>query len=91
MRESVIEAYLVKRVKEAGGIAYKFKSPQRANVPDRIVLLPGGKVFFVELKAPGQKPTAGQIREIDRLAELGRIVRVFDSKELIDDFLRFHT
>lgn len=85
MLERFIEAYLVKRVKEAGGIAYKFTSPQRRSVPDRLVLLPGGRVEFVETKATGRKPTPMQLREHERLRALGFVVRVIDSKEQVDN------
>lgn len=84
MLEKTIEAHLVKRVKESGGIAYKFTSPQRRSVPDRLVLLPGGGIEFVELKAPGKKPTPMQLREHERLRGLGFTVLVLDSKEKID-------
>lgn len=84
MLEKVIEAHLVKRVEEAGGIAYKFTSPQRRSVPDRLVLLPGGKMHFVETKATGGKPTPMQLREHERLRALGFEVKVIDNKEDID-------
>ncbi|CQH34787.1 TPA: VRR-NUC domain-containing protein [Yersinia enterocolitica] len=80
IREDSIEDHLVKEVKKAGGIAYKFISPGRRSVPDRLVLLPGGKVIFVECKAPGEKPTAAQLREHEKLRALGFTVRVLDSK-----------
>jgi hypothetical protein len=48
--ERDIERYLVRRTIEHGGVAYKWVSPGRAGVADRIVLLPGGVVWFVELK-----------------------------------------
>jgi len=84
MLEKTIEALLVKRVKERGGIAYKFTSPQRRSVPDRLVILPGGVFEFVELKAPGKKPTPMQSREHERLRALGCVVRVIDSKEGVE-------
>jgi len=56
MRERDIEAYLRDQIKRLGGIAYKFVSPGNAGVPDRLVLLPGAGVVFVELKAPGKNP-----------------------------------
>lgn len=87
MRESVIEAYLVKRVKEAGGTAYKFTSPQRRSVPDRLVLMPGGRAAFVECKATGEKPTEAQAREHARLWSLGFPVLVIDSKPAVDTFV----
>jgi len=84
MLERVIEAHLVERVKDAGGIAYKFTSPQRRSVPDRLVLLPEGRIEFVETKATGCKPTPMQVREHERLRALGFIVKVIDSKEQVD-------
>lgn len=87
MRESVIEAYLVKRVKDLDGIAFKFKSPGRRNVPDRIIVLPGARVDFIECKAPGEKPTDAQIREHARLIALGFPVAVIDSKDKVDDYV----
>ena len=84
MRESAIEAYLRDRVKEMGGKAYKFVSPGNAGVPDRMVCLPGGRVVFVELKSPGKKPTAVQLAQQRRLAELGFLVLTLDSKQKID-------
>ena len=86
MLEKVIEAYLVKRVKDKGGIAYKFTSPQRRSVPDRLVLMPGGKMLFVELKATGAKPPPLQLREHERLRALGFLVLVIDSKDAIDEW-----
>lgn len=81
MLERDVEAWLVAETKKRGGTAYKFTSPQRRSVPDRLVLLPGGEIFFVETKAPGKKPTEGQVREHDRLRALGFRVYVMDSKE----------
>jgi hypothetical protein len=54
MKEKILEKKLVKPIKEAGGIASKFISPGFAGMPDRIVLLPGGGMGFVEVKAPGK-------------------------------------
>lgn len=86
VREDVIERHLVNEVKKAGGIAYKFVSPGRRAVPDRLVLLPGGKVIFVECKAPGEKPRPDQLREHARLFALGHQVVVLDSKDLRNVF-----
>ncbi|HDM8259689.1 PDDEXK family nuclease [Proteus mirabilis] len=81
VREDVIERNLVNEVKKAGGITYKFTSPGRRGVPDRIVLLPHGKIIFVECKAPGEKPRPEQLREHARLFALGFHVVVLDSKD----------
>lgn len=87
LRESDIEAYLVKRVERAGGIAYKFTSPQRRNVPDRLVLLMSNG-FFVELKAPGKEPTSAQLREHLRIENLGFNVYVCDSYDSVDEIVK---
>ncbi|TFA77367.1 nuclease [Escherichia coli] len=78
-RESLIEKHLVAEVKKSGGVAFKFVSPGRRSVPDRIVLLPGGRLVFVECKAPGKAPRADQLRG---LRALGFTVVVLDSKNL---------
>ncbi|MBD2782507.1 PDDEXK family nuclease [Xenorhabdus szentirmaii] len=86
IREDVIEKNLVSEIKKVGGIAYKFVSPGRRGVPDRIVVLPDGRVVFVECKAPGEKPRPDQLREHERLRALGQTVVVLDSKN-VDDIL----
>lgn len=87
VREKDIEEYLVRQVKKRGGVAYKFTSPARRSVPDRLVLWPGGVAQFVELKSPGKKPTEQQAREHARLNALGFPVAVLDSKEAVDEWL----
>ena len=87
MRERDVERYLRERVKQLGGRAYKFVSPGNNGVPDRIVMLPGGKLFFVELKAPGKETTALEDAQIDRISKLGQDVFVVDSKEKVDNIL----
>lgn len=87
MRERDIEQYLVRRVKEKGGRAFKWVSPGNDGVPDRIVLLPGGRLLFAELKAPGKKPTPLQEKQIDRIRKMGHPVVVIDGKRQVDDML----
>ncbi|WP_208456780.1 VRR-NUC domain-containing protein [Burkholderia gladioli] len=87
MLEKTVEAYLVERVRALGGTAYKFTSPARASVPDRIVILPPGRIYFVELKRPGGKLTRGQEREHEHLRRLGADVRMLDSIGAINAFL----
>ena len=81
MVEKDVELALVKRVKEMGGIAFKFVSPSRRSVPDRLCLFPGGRVVFVECKAPGKRPTVAQVKEHERLKALGFAVLVVDGVE----------
>jgi hypothetical protein len=78
MREAEIEERVCRYAKAKGFSTYKFTSPGRRSVPDRLFLAPG-KFFAVEFKAEGKKPTAGQAREHNRLRELGVPVYVCDS------------
>ena len=71
MKESEIEARLVRGVKALGGVAYKFVSPGNVGVPDRLVVLPGGRVIFVELKAEGGRLSPMQRQQLARLRRLG--------------------
>ncbi|RTE49624.1 VRR-NUC domain-containing protein [Actinobaculum sp. 352] len=71
MRERDLESQLVTAVKNAGGIAPKWTSPGLDGVPDRIILLPGGLIAFVELKAPGQTPRPLQHHRLHQLQTLG--------------------
>ena len=75
-REKAIEQKLVQAVKAAGGIAPKFVSPGCSGMPDRIVLLPGGKIAFVEVKAKGCRPRPLQIHRHEVLRRLGFMVFV---------------
>ena len=86
MLERDIEKALVARVKDLGGLCEKFVSPGRRSVPDRIVTLPGDRIIFVELKAPGKKPTLLQMRDHWRRQDLGCDVRVIDSLEAVRVF-----
>ena len=83
MREKLIEQRLIRAVKAAGGIAVKFVSPGYDGMPDRIVLLPGGKMAFVEVKAHGIKPRPLQIRRHVLLRQLGFLVYVLDDERQI--------
>lgn len=83
MNEEFIEQKLVKAVKNKGGAALKFVSPGVDGVPDRIVLLPGGRVGFVELKSPGKKMRPLQERRKRQLEALGFRVWCVNSPEQI--------
>ena len=87
MREQEIELQLVRAVKKMGGRAVKFMSPGFDGMPDRLVLLPGGKCGFVEVKAPGKKPRALQVVRHEMLKELGFKVYVLDAKEQIEEII----
>lgn len=85
--EKCIEQALVRQAKKCGGMAVKFVSPGLDGVPDRLLLLPGGRVAFVELKAPGEKMRPLQIRRKKQLEQLGFLVYCIDSKETIGGIL----
>ena len=87
MREKAIEKKLVQEVKAVGGIAPKFTSPGFDGMPDRIVLLPGGHMAFVEAKAPGEKPRPLQLARHRLLRGLGFRVYVLDDKRQIGGIL----
>lgn len=79
--EKLLERRLKAEVEARGGIALKFTSQFHRGIPDRICLLPGGRIFFVELKTTGEKPTALQSHEMGRLRALDFTVDVVASFE----------
>lgn len=81
MQEKELEAKFREKVKAAGGRAYKFVSPGNSGVPDRLVILPGGHIGFVELKQHGKKPTKLQERQHKILRSLSCYVAVLDRLE----------
>jgi hypothetical protein len=83
VREKAIETYLVKRVKEWGGKAFKFTSPGHRGVPDRIVCLPC-RLFFVELKRPGGKLRPDQVAFHTLMERLRVPCFVVDTKAKVD-------
>ena len=87
MLEKEIELQLVKTVKKKGGRAVKFISPGLDGMPDRLVLLPGGKCGFVEVKAPGKRLRALQRVRHEMLKALGFKAYVLDAKEQIEEII----
>jgi hypothetical protein len=96
MRESKIEAHLVKCVKELGGEVRKVSWIGRRGAPDRLVMLPFNSrsgpysacpAIWVELKAPGKKAEPHQLREHKRMAAMGQRVVVIDSIEGVEELL----
>lgn len=80
VREREVERKLVCEVKAMGGLCLKLTSPSVDGLPDRLVLLNGGKIGFVELKAPGKKPRVLQVKRMKDLRSLGFKVFVVDEK-----------
>jgi len=87
LREKVIEQKLRIEVKAKGGLALKFTSPGMAGVPDRIVLTSDGRVYFVELKAPGKHLSPRQVKISCLLEKLGHKVWVIDCLEKVEEFV----
>lgn len=88
MREKDLERRLTQGVKKLGGKAYKFVSPGNAGVPDRLLVMPGGRVAFVELKAADGRLSPCQKIRIAELKRLGADVEVLRGLEDVDRFLR---
>ncbi len=80
--EKVIEAAVCKYAQSKGFLTYKFTSPARVACPDRLMITPKGRCFFIEFKRLGQKPTPAQEREHCRLRASRIYVAVIDN---IDD------
>ena len=87
MREHEIERKLVDVVKAKGGICWKFVSPGTAGVPDRIILMPNGRIAFVELKAPVKEMRPLQVHRKRQLEALGFRVYCIDRKEQVEEVL----
>lgn len=85
--EKTVEAYLRDRVKAAGGLALKLVCPGWTGVPDRLILLPGARVYFAETKDLGKTPKKRQRYVHGRLRALGFQVFVPDSKPAVDAML----
>lgn len=84
--EKEIERKFIREVKKQQGLCLKFVSPDQAGVPDRLVLMPGGKIYFAELKAPGKKPRPLQRSVFRKFEKLGAAVFVIDNMEKINEF-----
>lgn len=87
MRASKVEEKLRTEAKRRGGWAVKFTSPGLDGVPDRLVLFPGGRLAFVEVKAPGKKMRPLQERRAKQLRALGFQVYCLDCMEKIGGIL----
>ncbi|GHV27083.1 nuclease [Clostridia bacterium] len=87
MREREVERKLITAVKRMGGMCPKLVSPGFDGMPDRLLLMPGGLVAFVEVKKPGGKPTPLQVYRHSQLRQLGMQVYVLDDPEQIQTIL----
>lgn len=87
MKEQNIELFLIRQVCLKGGLCLKMNSITMKGLPDRLVLLPEGKMFFAELKAPGKKPRPEQFRVHEKLRRRGFDVYVIDSRAAVKEIL----
>ncbi len=85
--EKTLERRLASEVRRLGGMAVKQTAQYHRGLPDRIVLMPHGLTYFVELKSTGRRPTDLQRTTMAELAGLGFPVRVVDSTGELDAFL----
>ena len=85
--EKTLEARLRREVNDRGGMAIKLLSQLHRGLPDRLVLMPGEHVYFVETKSTGEKPTRLQKHCHNQLRKLGFDVWVIDNTESLDRFL----
>lgn len=86
--EKALERYLGERLRLSGGISLKYHNATSTGWPDRICLLPGGHVFWVELKSKGKNPTPLQAHRQSQLRDLKFHVYTCDSRDKIDRALR---
>jgi len=86
--EKLLERKLGRKVRAAGGISIKLLSTHITGLPDRMCLLPGGRVFFAEIKTTGKKPTKIQKAIHSKFMKLGFNVYVIDRSSQIDDICR---
>ena len=87
MKESAIEAKLVRMVRDRGGLCYKFVSPGNPGVPDRIVITPDGKTIYAELKTEVGRLAAIQKWQIAEMQKRGMDVRVLKGLPEVRDFV----
>lgn len=86
--EKAIELYLVEQAKQNGLLCLKYSNPNMVGYPDRLLVLPGGGVVWVELKSKGRKPTKIQQIRMSELTGMGHLVKVIDNKADIDELIK---
>lgn len=87
MKEKAIEQKLVNKIKELKGLCLKLSCLGFAGMPDRLILLPKGKIGFVEVKRKGEKPRPLQISRHKLLKTLGFKVFILDDEKQIDEII----
>lgn len=84
--ENDIEKRLIKKVKDLGGLSFKFTSPSTKGVPDRIVIF-NGQTHFVELKRPNGAPRALQLYWISEIKSQGVDALTLSTFDEVDEFV----
>jgi len=87
MKEKLLESKLRNQVKKRGGLAVKFSSQTLTGLPDRFILMPGGRILFAEVKTTSKKPTPLQALQLRNLRLLGFEVFIIDCQDKLDDLL----
>lgn len=87
MRERDIEKWLRRQIESMGGLAFKFTSPGNDGVPDRLAVLPGGLIYFIELKTDRGRLSPLQVWQQDRLRQLGVNVAVIKGMDEAVEFI----
>ena len=85
--EKDLERRLNREIKQMGGKSVKVYNPWDVGFPDRMLLMPGGRVVFVELKSTGERPRAIQRVKHEKLRALGYEVRVIDNFVELKQFI----
>lgn len=86
--EKTIERYLVEQAKQSGLLCLKYSNPNMVGYPDRLLVLPSGRVIWAELKSRGRKPAKIQQLRHAELASMGHQVYVIDSKAGVDELIK---
>lgn len=87
MTEKTLETKLRDAVKKHGGLAIKIWAVSFTGLPDRLVLMPGGRAYFAEIKSPGQKPKPHQLTAHRLLRGLGFTVAIIDDNDTFNEFI----
>ena len=88
IEEAKVETYLRDQIAAIGGTAYKFSSPARRKVPDRICVMPTGLVMFVECKSADGELSKGQAKELQRLIDMSQPTFVVQSQADVDELVK---
>ena len=86
--EKAIEKYLTGQAEANGLLCLKYSNSNMVGYPDRLLVLPGGSVIWVELKSKGRKPTKIQQIRMSELTGMGHLVKVIDNKADIDELIK---